>query len=76
MHATAILGSLLRDSMMRAKAGPRKATVCIVFRTRVRCQPCLMSLSANSPAPKLHTWDCLLVRCTQVAAGEMEYSSQ
>ena len=50
MHATASLGSLLRESMMRAKAGPRKATVCRVLRTRVTLHPDLISLSANRPA--------------------------
>lgn len=50
MQATAILGSLLRASMMRARAGPRKATVCKVLRTRVTLHPCLISLSASSPA--------------------------
>ena len=50
MHATARRGSLLRDSMMSAKAGPRNATVCKVLRTRVTLQPDLISLSASRPA--------------------------
>ena len=49
MHATARRGSLLRDSMMSAKAGPKKATVCKVLRTRVTLQPDLISLSASRP---------------------------
>lgn len=49
MQATAILGSLLRASMIRARAGPRKATVCKVLRTLVTLHPCLISLSASSP---------------------------
>ena len=50
MHATARRGSLLRDSMMSAKAGPKNATVCKVLRTRVILQPDLISLSASRPA--------------------------